>query len=45
LACLRSLVNNRFSYWRPPTMGEHNVNSENGPQELRGFIKHLLNDI
>ena len=26
-------------------MGEHNVNSENGPQELRGFIKHLLNDI
>jgi CBS domain-containing protein len=26
-------------------MGEHNVNSENGPQELRCFIKHLLSDI
>jgi CBS domain-containing protein len=26
-------------------MGEHNVNSENAPQKLRGFIKHLLNDI
>ena len=26
-------------------MAEHNVNPESAPQELRGFVKHLLNDI
>jgi CBS domain-containing protein len=26
-------------------MGEHDVRSESAPQELRDFIKHLLNDI